>query len=63
MLAGTSVILSTSGTTAAPKGAVPGHAGTIRLARACARRQDLLPGQRFYSVGPSSMPPHSCTRC
>ena len=51
-LAGAAVILSTSGTTAAPKGVVLGHGGTIRLARACAQRQDLAPGQRFYSVGP-----------
>ena len=50
--AGAAVILSTSGTTAAPKGVVLGHAGTIRLARACADRQDLGPDQRFYSVGP-----------
>jgi acyl-CoA synthetase (AMP-forming)/AMP-acid ligase II len=50
--AGAAVILSTSGTTAAPKGVVLGHAGTIRLARACAQRQDLGPDQRFYSVGP-----------
>jgi fatty-acyl-CoA synthase len=46
------VILSTSGTTAAPKGVVLGHRGTIRLARAIAQRQDLAPEQRFYSVGP-----------
>ena len=52
VLAGAAVILSTSGTTAAPKGVVLGHAGTIRLARACAQRQDLAPGQHFYSVGP-----------
>jgi acyl-CoA synthetase (AMP-forming)/AMP-acid ligase II len=52
MHAGAAVILSTSGTTAAPKGVVLGHAGTIRLARACAARQDLAPDQRFYSVGP-----------
>lgn len=52
MYAGACVILSTSGTTAAPKGVVLGHAGTIRLARACAARQDLAPDQRFYSVGP-----------
>ncbi len=52
LLAGAAVILSTSGTTAAPKGVVLGHAGTIRLARACADRQDLGPDQRFYSVGP-----------
>lgn len=50
--AGACVILSTSGTTAAPKGVVLGHAGTIRLARACASRQDLGPDQRFYSIGP-----------
>jgi len=52
LLAGAAVILSTSGTTAAPKGVVLGHAGMIRLARGCADRQDLVPGQRFYSVGP-----------
>ncbi|MGH8639531.1 MAG: class I adenylate-forming enzyme family protein [Burkholderiales bacterium] len=51
-LAGGAVILSTSGTTAAPKGVVLGHSGIIRLARAVAQRQDLKPGQRFYSVGP-----------
>ncbi len=50
--AGAAVILSTSGTTAAPKGVVLSHAGTIRLAKACAQRQDLAPDQRFYSVGP-----------
>lgn len=52
MTAGAAAILSTSGTTAAPKGVVLGHAGTIRLASACAERQQLVPGQRFYSVGP-----------
>ena len=52
VLADAAVILSTSGTTAAPKGVVLGHSGTIRLARACAERQDLGPDQRFYSVGP-----------
>lgn len=51
-IAGAAVILSTSGTTAAPKGVVLGHAGIIRLARAVAGRQDLGPDQRFYSVGP-----------
>ncbi|MPZ43971.1 MAG: AMP-binding protein [Betaproteobacteria bacterium] len=51
-LAGAAVILSTSGTTAAPKGVVLGHSGIVRLARAVAQRQDLKPGQRFYSVGP-----------
>ena len=43
-LAGAAVILSTSGTTAAPKGVVLGHWGIIRLARACARIQALLSG-------------------
>lgn len=52
MYAGACVILSTSGTTAAPKGVVLSHAGTIRLARECASRQDLGPDQRFYSIGP-----------
>jgi acyl-CoA synthetase (AMP-forming)/AMP-acid ligase II len=51
-LAGAAVILSTSGTTAAPKGVVLSHSGMIRLAHAVAKRQDLRPGQRFYSVGP-----------
>lgn len=51
-LAGAAVILSTSGTTSAPKGVILGHEGTIRLARAVADRQDLRPGQRFYTVGP-----------
>lgn len=51
-LAGAAVILSTSGTTSAPKGVVLGHEGTIRLACAVAERQDLGPDQRFYTVGP-----------
>ena len=51
-LAGAAVILSTSGTTSAPKGVMLGHEGTIRLACAVAERQDLGPDQRFYTVGP-----------
>ncbi len=51
-LAGVAAILSTSGTTAAPKGVMLGHRRLIRLAAACAARQDLRPGERFYSVGP-----------
>lgn len=51
-LAGAAVILSTSGTTSAPKGVMLGHEGTIRLACAVAARQDLGPGERFYTVGP-----------
>lgn len=50
--AGAAVILSTSGTTAAPKGVVLSHASIIRIARAVADRQELGPDQRFYSVGP-----------
>ena len=51
-LRGVAAILSTSGTTAAPKGVMLGHERLIRLAAACAGRQELRPGQRFYSVGP-----------
>ena len=51
-LRGVAAILSTSGTTAAPKGVMLGHERLIRLASACATRQALKPGQRFYSVGP-----------
>jgi acyl-CoA synthetase (AMP-forming)/AMP-acid ligase II len=45
-------ILSTSGTTAAPKGVLLGHERLVRLATACAGRQGIRPGQRFYSVAP-----------
>ncbi len=51
-LSGAAVILSTSGTTSAPKGVVLGHESLIRLARAVAAQQDLTPDQRFYTVGP-----------
>ncbi|MFI4979775.1 MAG: class I adenylate-forming enzyme family protein [Nevskiales bacterium] len=51
-LDGVAAILSTSGTTAAPKGVMLGHARLIRLAAACAERQALAPGEKFYSVGP-----------
>ncbi len=51
-LAGVAAILSTSGTTAAPKGVMLTHAGLIRLAEAVGARQMLRPGRRFYSVGP-----------
>ena len=51
-LVGVAAILSTSGTTAAPKGVMLTHAGLLRLGRACAERQELTPGERFYSVGP-----------
>ena len=51
-LAGVAAILSTSGTTAAPKGVMLTHTGLLRLSRACAERQELRPGERFYSVGP-----------
>lgn len=51
-LAGVAAILSTSGTTAAPKGVMLTHDGLIRLARAVGIGQRLRPGRRFYSVGP-----------
>ncbi len=51
-LLGVAAILSTSGTTAAPKGVMLTHAGLIREATEVARRQRLGPGERFYSVGP-----------
>ena len=51
-LAGVAAILSTSGTTAAPKGVMLGHASLISLAVAVAQRQQMAPDQRFYSVGP-----------
>jgi acyl-CoA synthetase (AMP-forming)/AMP-acid ligase II len=51
-LAGVCAILSTSGTTAAPKGVMLTHAGLIREATEVGIRQALRPGERFYSVGP-----------
>jgi acyl-CoA synthetase (AMP-forming)/AMP-acid ligase II len=51
-VAGVAAILSTSGTTAAPKGVMLGHVQLIRLAAAVAQRQQMAPDQRFYSVGP-----------
>ena len=51
-LFGAAVILSTSGTTSAPKGVMLGHESLIRLACAVAAQQDLTPEQRFYTVGP-----------
>lgn len=51
-LAGVCAIVSTSGTTAAPKGVMLPHAGLIREAREVAIRQGLRPGERLYSVGP-----------
>ncbi len=51
-LLGVAAILSTSGTTAAPKGVMLRHEGLIREAREIAIRQQLSPAERFYSVGP-----------
>ncbi len=51
-LAGVAAILSTSGTTAAPKGVMLGHVQLINLAAAVAQRQQMASDQRFYSVGP-----------
>jgi fatty-acyl-CoA synthase len=51
-LDGVAAILSTSGTTAAPKGVMLTHNSLIRLATAVGSRQMLRPGRRFYSVGP-----------
>ena len=49
---GVAAIVSTSGTTAAPKGVMLTHAGLIREAYEIAIRQDLDANERFYSVGP-----------
>lgn len=51
-LRGVAAILSTSGTTGAPKGVMLTHDGLIRLARGVAHRQWLTPDERFYSVAP-----------
>lgn len=51
-LADVCVIISTSGTTAAPKGVMLGHRQLTALARACGRRQELTAQDRFYSIGP-----------
>ena len=72
MLAGTSVILSTSGTTAAPKGVVLGHAGRSGSpARAHARRiscrasastaWDLLPCLRIHARAADESPARRST--
>ncbi len=45
-------ILSTSGTTGAPKGVMLRHGQLVRLAEAVSERQLLRPGDRFYSVAP-----------
>ncbi|MFH1603054.1 MAG: class I adenylate-forming enzyme family protein, partial [Pseudomonadota bacterium] len=45
-------ILSTSGTTGAPKGVMLTHDGLMRLADALGKRQQLDPGQIFYSIAP-----------
>ncbi len=51
-LTGVAAIISTSGTTAAPKGVMLGHRQLITLAQAVAQRQELTSLDRFYSVGP-----------
>jgi fatty-acyl-CoA synthase len=50
--AGVAAVLSTSGTTSAPKGVMLTHEGLIRLARALGDRQDLGPDERFISISP-----------
>jgi fatty-acyl-CoA synthase len=51
-LGGVAAILSTSGTTGAPKGVMLTHVGLIRLADAVGKRQQLDPSQSFYSIAP-----------
>ncbi len=51
-LAGVAGILSTSGTTGAPKGVMLTHAGLIREAFEIGIGMQLSPRERFYSVGP-----------
>ena len=51
-LLGVAAILSTSGTTGAPKGVMLTHASLIRLADAVGRRQYLDAYQSFYSIAP-----------
>ena len=51
-LTGVAAILSTSGTTSAPKGVMLTHCGLLRLAAAIGERQKLGPGKSFYSIGP-----------
>ena len=51
-LQGVAAILSTSGTTGAPKGVMLTHAGLIKLSDEVGKRQYLDPAQRFYSIAP-----------
>lgn len=51
-LGGVAAILSTSGTTGAPKGVMLTHVGLMRLADAVGKRQQLDPTQIFYSIAP-----------
>jgi acyl-CoA synthetase (AMP-forming)/AMP-acid ligase II len=51
-LQGVAAILSTSGTTGAPKGVMLTHDGLIRLADAVGLRQQLAPSEVFYSIAP-----------